>query len=75
MQHTKKLLLVDPNSVTSRLPLAAENPTTKALDGLDAEIANTLNSDLPEDVKAKLYILTVRRLHLLRVGNKYFPEI
>ena len=61
MQHTKKLLLVDPNSGTSRRPLAAENPTTKALDGLDVEIANTLNSDLPEDVKAKLYILTVRK--------------
>jgi len=71
MLHTKKMILMDPNSVShdssfirpSNLYSALGRPsmTSKAMDSLDNEIKNTLESDLPEDVKAKLYLASIKQ--------------
>ena len=65
------MILMDPNSVShdssfirpSNLYSALGRPsmTSKAMDSLDNEIKNTLESDLPEDVKAKLYLASIKQ--------------
>jgi hypothetical protein len=50
----KKFVLVDPLLYRPSL-------SEKSLSGLDSEIRNTLNSQLPDDEKAKLYVSALRR--------------
>jgi len=71
MQHTKKLLLVDPNAVPSA-PSHCNHPQgAKTVDGLDTEIRNTLNSDLSDDVKAKLYLMTLKKFRAFEYNKTH----
>ena len=54
MEHAKKYVLVDPQVYRPSLP-------EKSLSALDNEIQTTLNSDLPDDEKAKLYVSALKR--------------
>jgi hypothetical protein len=54
MEHAKKMMLVDPL-------FARPSMRDKSLSALDMEIANTLDSDEPDDVKAKRYTMTLNR--------------
>src|ERR1700690_583201 len=54
MEHAKKMMLVDPRFTRPSM-------RDKSLSALDTEIANTLDSDEPDDVKAKHYIMTLKR--------------
>jgi hypothetical protein len=53
MEHTKKLMLVDPRIVRPSMK-------EKNLTNLDQQITNILNSDLPDDIKAKQYMQASR---------------
>jgi hypothetical protein len=75
MQHTKKLLLVDPNTLERErsggneddsLSLNVRRSTaSKALDALDDDIKNTLESNLPSDIKAKLYLASLHKFRAI----------
>jgi len=54
MEHAKKYVLVDPQMYRPSMP-------EKSLSGLDHEIQSTLNSQLPDDEKAKLYTSALKR--------------
>jgi hypothetical protein len=54
MEHTKKLILMEPKLVKPTIK-------DKTLSKLDDDIVDILNSDLPDDVKAKRYSMTLRR--------------
>jgi len=54
MDHAKKYVLVDPQMYRPSMP-------EKSLSGLDHEIQATLNGDLPDDQKAKLYMITLKK--------------
>ena len=54
MEHAKKYVLVDPQMYRPSLP-------EKSLSELDKRIHDTLNSDLPDDEKAKLYSCALQR--------------
>ena len=54
MEHAKKYVLVDPQVYRPFLP-------EKSLSILDHEIQATLNSGLPDDEKAKLYVSALKR--------------
>ena len=54
MEHAKKMMLVDPR-------FARPSMREKSLSALDTEIANTLDSDEPDDVKVKRYLMTLNR--------------
>ena len=54
MEHAKKYVLVDPQMYRPTMP-------EKSLGALDQVIQSTLNSDLPDDEKAKLYVSTLKR--------------
>lgn len=58
MEHAKKLMLVDPRLY---------RPTTKerTLTKLDTDIESTLNSDLPDDEKAKRYLETLHKFRAI----------
>jgi len=60
MEHAKKYVLVDP--AMYRPSAAAATPVIAAVSSsLDKEIQQTLDSQLPDDEKAKLYVSTLRR--------------
>ena len=61
MQHAKKMMLVDPRFVRPTM-------RDKSLSALDTEIASTLESDEPDDEKAKRYISTLKKF-------KYHEEL
>ena len=54
MEHAKKYVLVDPQMYRPSMP-------EKSLSALDQVIRSTLDSDLPDDEKAKLYVSTLKR--------------
>ena len=54
MDHVKKYVLMEPQIYRPSLP-------EKSLTRLDQEIQNTLNSELPDDEKAKLYLSALHR--------------
>jgi hypothetical protein len=54
MEHAKKLMLVEPRFYR---PTIGE----KTLSGLDDEIRQTLNADMPDDQKIKLYRMSLRK--------------
>ena len=54
MEHAKKYVLVDPHMYRPTLP-------EKSLSALDHEIQATLNSQMPDDEKAKLYVSALKR--------------
>ena len=54
MEHAKKYVLVDPQMYRPTLP-------EKSLSALDHEIHATLNSQRPDDEKAKLYTSALKR--------------
>lgn len=54
MEHAKKYVLVDPQMYRPSLP-------EKSLSELDKVIHQTLNSQLPDDEKAKLYMSALHR--------------
>jgi hypothetical protein len=57
MDNTKKLLLVDPNKAAQ---LYRPTISDKKLGALDLDISDILNSDLPDDEKAKRYIIALK---------------
>lgn len=66
MDFAKKMLLVDPArlaAMTTDSPIKdiyRPSIVDKQLSGLDKEISNTLNSSLPDDEKAKRYMIALR---------------
>src|SRR5438876_9739159 len=54
MEHTKKFVLVDPR-------FARPSMRDKVLSGLDTEISDILNSDVPDEMKARSYISALAR--------------
>jgi len=54
MDHTKKFVLVDPR-------FARPSMRDKVLSGLDTEISDILNSDVPDEMKARSYISALAR--------------
>ena len=54
MEHAKKYVLVDPQVYRPTMP-------EKSLSALDQVIQSMLNSELPDDEKAKLYVSTRKR--------------
>jgi len=54
MEHAKKYVLVDPQMYRPSMP-------EKSLSELDKVIHQTLNSELPDDEKAKLYMAALHR--------------
>lgn len=63
MEHAKKLVLVDPNMYRPTLP-------EKSLSRLDEEIRATLNSDLPDDEKAKQYAGILKKFRSYDTNTK-----
>ena len=57
MDSAKKLLLVDPSCTAQLYRLTT---TDKKLTFLDLEIDDTLNIDLPDDLKAKRYLTLLK---------------
>ena len=54
MEHTKKFVLVDPR-------FARPSMRDKALSGLDSDISSILESDEPDEIKARNYAATLSR--------------
>jgi hypothetical protein len=54
MEHAKKYVLVDPQMYRPSLP-------EKSLSGLDLEIQTILKNELPDDQKAKMYSLALKK--------------
>ena len=54
MEHTKKFVLVDPRFVRPSM-------RDKVLSGLDTEISDILNSDAPDEIKARSYVTALAR--------------
>ena len=54
MEHAKKYVLVDPQMYRPSMP-------EKSLSSLDREIEKTLNSQLPDDDKVKLYVSALKK--------------
>ena len=65
MEHTKKFVLVDPRFVRPSM-------RDKVLSALDTDISNILNSDEPDEVKARNYIATLSRFKSISAPPK--PE-
>ena len=63
MEHTKKFVLVDPRFVTPSM-------RDKVLSGLDTEISSILNSDVPDEIKARSYISALARFKNYSVTPK-----
>jgi hypothetical protein len=57
MDNAKKLLLVDPSKASQ---LYRPTISDKKLSKLDQDITETLNNDLPDDEKAKRYMLALK---------------
>src|SRR5437867_11804438 len=66
MEHAKKYVLVDPQMYRPTMP-------EKSLGALDQMIQSTLNSDLPDDEKAKLYVSTLKRFKAYDKSGKPQP--
>jgi hypothetical protein len=62
MENAKKLLLVDPSRATQ---LYRPTITDKKLSTLDHDISSILNSDLPDDEKAKRYSASLKTYRVL----------
>ena len=58
MDHVKKLVLVDPAAMPT---LYRPTPVDLKLSSLDKDVSDVLSSDLPDDEKAKRYIIALRR--------------
>ena len=58
MDHAKKMILVDPANMHA---LYRPTPVDRKLSSLDDEVSSVLRSDLPDDEKAKLYMIALRR--------------
>ena len=54
MEHAKKYVLVDPQMYRPSLP-------EKSLSSLDHDIQSTLNSQLPDDEKVKMYLSALKK--------------
>src|SRR6267154_2525035 len=54
MEHTKKFVLVDPRFVRPSM-------REKAMSGLDTDISSILNSDVPDEIKARSYVSALAR--------------
>lgn len=63
MEHAKKYVLVDPQMYRPSMP-------EKSLTALDLQIRDTLNSQLPDDEKAKLYVSALKRFKAYDNGTK-----
>jgi len=63
MEHAKKYMLVDPQMYRPSMP-------EKSLGNLDSEIRATLNGDLPDDQKAKQYMLTLKKFRVHENSTK-----
>ena len=67
MEHAKKYVLLDPLMHQQTVPIqqqqssAQSEQTVIKLGELDKDIQITLNSQLPDDEKAKLYMTTLRK--------------
>lgn len=70
MDHAKKMILVDPQTY---IPTPSMQ-TDRKLSELDYEMQTTLNSDIPDDQKAKLYVATLKKFRAFE-NNARAPEI
>jgi hypothetical protein len=63
MDHVKKFVLVDPATLpaATQPTLYKPTPVERKLSSLDADVSSVLNSDMPDDEKAKRYLLALRR--------------
>lgn len=68
MEHAKKYILVNPEMYKPTMP-------EKSLSQLDREIQATLNGGLPDDEKAKLYTLTLKKYKMHDGSTKPKPKI
>ena len=59
MEYAKKMILVDPR-IIEKLTSARD----KVLNSIENEMDTVLNSDIPDDKKAKLYAASAKR-HLI----------
>src|SRR6059036_3031801 len=66
MEHAKKYVLIDPQMYRPSMP-------EKSLSALDQVIQSTLNSDLADDEKAKLYVSTLKRFRAYENSAKPKP--
>ena len=67
MEHAKKYILVDPQMYRPSMP-------EKSLSTLDTEIQTILNGTLPDDQKAMLYTLTLKKFKAFD-NNTKVPEL
>jgi hypothetical protein len=67
MEHAKKFVLVDPRMYRPTMP-------DKRLSGLDQEIQSTLNSDMSDDQKVKIYLSTLAKYRAYEHNTKV-PEV
>jgi hypothetical protein len=88
MDHVKKLMLVDPATMQhaattppatlppATLPHTLYRPTPidRKLSSLDADVSSILNSDLPDDEKAKHYLLALRRYRHFEAAPSEKPD-
>ena len=72
MEHARKLLLVDPNRYAVSAPIPGHLPirlnesiAERKLSSLDRDIANALNDDEPDDVKAKRYAAALQSYRMI----------
>jgi len=68
MEHAKKYMLVTPEMYRPSMP-------EKSLSNLDREIQSTLNSDLPDDQKAKMYAITLKKYKTHDNNTRPKPKI
>lgn len=65
MEHAKKLVLIDPR-ILEKLMTAKD----KVLSNLESEMTDVLSSNIPDDVKAKLYAAGTKRHATITEGEK-----
>ena len=65
MEYAKKMILVDPR-IIEKLTSARD----KVLNNIENEMDTALNSDIPDDKKAKLYAASAKRHSIINAADK-----
>ena len=65
MEYAKKMILVDPR-IIEKLTSARD----KVLNSIENEMDTVLNSDIPDDKKAKLYAASAKRHSIINNADK-----
>ena len=80
MEHAKKVILLDPNVYQESPPekvlsLYRESPSERILSLLDSHIRQILNSAIPEDEKAKQYMMALHRYRKFDADTKPIIDV